>query len=77
MKIKLWKLESGKLFEDGILKINNNNNNNKEMWKLEFWTLEIKFGNWNFENYLRIGEMKIKSWIGVLEIIWRWNFKNK
>ena len=21
----------------------------KQMWKLEFWKLEIKLGNWNFE----------------------------
>ena len=30
--------------------------------------MEIKFGNWNFENHLRIGVLKIKLWIGVLEI---------
>ena len=40
--------------------------------------LEIKFEiNWKFENDLRIGVLKIKLWIGVLDIIWRWNFKNK
>ena len=23
------------------------------MWKLEFWELEIKFGNWNFEELFK------------------------
>ena len=48
------------------------------MWKLEFWELEIKFKNSNFENHLRIGVLKIKLWIGVLEIkIERnWSFEN-
>ena len=32
---------------------NNNNNNNKQMWKLEFWKLEIKFRNWNFEELIK------------------------
>ena len=57
----------------------------KIIWQLEFWKLslririlEIKFKRkWNFENDLRIGVLKIKLWIGVLDIIWRWNFKNK
>ena len=34
-------------------KYNNNNNNNKQMWKLEFWKLEIKFRNWNFEELIK------------------------
>ena len=38
------------------------------MWKLEFWELEIKFKNSNFENHLRIWVLKIKLWIGGLEI---------
>ena len=48
------------------------------MWKFEFWKLEIKFGNWNFENHLRIGVLKIKLWIGVLEIKFErnWIFEN-
>ena len=40
----------------------------KIIWELELWklnlkirVLEIKFErNWNFENYLRVGTMKIK-----------------
>ena len=29
------------------------------MCKLEFWKLEIKFGNWNFENHLRMEFWKL------------------
>ena len=60
------------------------------MWKLEFWKLEIKFGNWTFENNLRIGVIiiiiinkcenlnfgnwKLNSEIGILKIIWELEF---
>ena len=65
--MEFWKLN---LKEVGILKI---------IWELEFWKLslririlEIKFEiNWKFENDLRIRVLKIKLWIGVLDIIWR------
>ena len=31
------------------------------MWKLEFWKLEIEFGNWNFEELFKNGSfLKIK-----------------
>ena len=33
--------------------------------KLEFWNL---FENWDLKKYLKIGVLKIKLWIGVLEI---------
>ena len=56
----------------GVLKI---------IWKLKFWKL---FENWNFENYLKIGVLKIKferNWsfenylrIRVLKIIWELEF---
>ena len=29
------------------------------MWKLEFWNLEIKFGNWNFEELFKNENLKI------------------
>ena len=58
--MEFWKLN---LKEIGILKI---------IWELRFWklnlgigSLEIKFErNWSFENYLRIGVLKIsfKNW---------------
>ena len=40
----------------------------KFIWKLTFWKLNLRIGilgikferNWNFENYLRIGVLKIK-----------------
>ena len=37
-----------------------------------------KCENWNFENHLRIGVLKIKLWIGVLEIKFErnWSFEN-
>ena len=43
--------------------------------KLEFLNL---FENWDLENYLKIGVLKIKLWIGVLEIKFErnWSFKN-
>ena len=28
------------------------------MWKLEFWELEIKLGNWNFEELFKDGIFK-------------------
>ena len=60
------------VFTDSFEIISHNNNNNKQMWKLEFWKLEIKFENWKFENHLRIGVLKIKLWIGVLKIkLWK------
>ena len=31
-----------------------------------FW--KLNYENWNFENHLRIGVLKIKLWIGVLQI---------
>ena len=47
LKIKLWKLESWIIFEDGIFKNkikynNNNNNNNRQMRKLEFWIWKLE-----------------------------------
>ena len=50
--------------------------------------MKIKFENWSFENYLKIGVLKIKfgKKTGVLKIIWKlefwklkfenWNFEN-
>ena len=62
--MEFWKLN---LKEIRILKI---------IWELELWKLNLKIGvleikferNWNFENYLRIGAMKIK--------FKNWNFEN-
>ena len=53
-----------------------------EFWKLNLriGILEIKFArNWNFENYLKIGVLKIKYEFGVLEIKFErnWSFENK
>ena len=31
------------------------------MWKLEFWKLEIKFGNWNFEELFKDEILKINK----------------
>ena len=31
------------------------------MWKLEFWNLEIKFGNQNFEELFKDGILKINK----------------
>ena len=33
------------------------------MWKLEFWKLEIKFDNRNFEELFKDGISKINEWI--------------
>ena len=38
------------------------------MWKLEFWKLKIKFGNWNFEESFKDGILKNK-WINKIIII--------
>ena len=62
--MEFWKLN---LKEIGVLKIN---------WELEFWKLVLRIGileikferNWNFENYLRFGVLKIKYK--------NWNFGN-
>ena len=43
------------------------------MWKLEFWKLEIKFGNRSFENLFEGGVLKIK--FGIVKI-WKIKFKN-
>ena len=40
------------------------------MWKFEFWKLEIKFGNQNFEEL-------IWKEMGFQKFIWRWHFKKK
>ena len=32
------------------------------MWKMEFWKLEIKFGNRNFEELLKDEILKINKW---------------
>ena len=32
------------------------------MWKLEFWKLEIKFGNRNFWELFKDGILKINKW---------------
>ena len=32
------------------------------MWKLEFWKLEIKFGNRNFGELFKDGILKINKW---------------
>ena len=39
------------------------------MWKLEFWKLEIKFGNWNFEELFKNGSLKINNKIIITKII--------
>ena len=39
------------------------------MWKLEFWKLEIKFGNRNFEDYLKKKILKINEIIIIIIII--------
>ena len=31
------------------------------MWKLEFWKLEIKLENWNFEELFKNGILKINK----------------
>ena len=31
------------------------------MWKFEFWKLEIKFGNWNLEELIKDGILKINK----------------
>ena len=33
------------------------------MWKIEFWILEIKFGNWNFEELFKNRILKINEQI--------------
>ena len=40
------------------------------MWKLEFWKLEIKFDNWNFEELFKKGIFRKLDWkdIGVSKI---------
>ena len=38
------------------------------MWKLEFWKLKIKLGNWNFEELFRDGILKINNKI-IIKII--------
>ena len=68
-RIKKTYLKTGvklKLFErkTRVLKIKVS----KIIWKLEFWKLNLRIGileikserNWNFENYLRIGVLKVK-----------------
>ena len=67
IKFKNWNFE--KLFENESFE----NWNFKELefwkWNLRIKVLEIKFErNWNFENYLRIGVLKIK--------FKNWNFGN-
>ena len=43
------------------------------MWKLEFWKLEIKLGNWKFEELFKDGILEI----GILENYWKMEiFKN-
>ena len=67
-RIKKTYLKTGvklKLFErkTRVLKIKVS----KIIWKLDFWKLNLRIGilgikferNWNFENYLRIGVLKI------------------
>ena len=38
------------------------------MWKMEFWKLEIKFGNQNFEELFKFGIWKFE--------FKKWNLKN-
>ena len=56
------------------------------MWKLEFWKLEIKFGNWNFEELFKNGSFKklnLRIWISKNYLrmeVWKldlrkWNFE--
>ena len=62
-KLKFWKWFKNWNLENFIWKL--------ESWKLNLRieSLEIKFErNWNFENYLRIGVLKIK--------FKKWNFGN-
>ena len=64
LKIKLWKLESWKLFEDGILKINKIIIiiiiiiNKCENWNFGNWKLNSEIGI--LKNYLKIEVLKIK-----------------
>ena len=39
------------------------------MWKLEFWKLEIKFGNQNFEELFKDGISKVNKLIIIIIII--------
>ena len=39
------------------------------MWKLEFWKLKIKFGNRNFEELFKDGNLKVNKLIKIIMII--------
>ena len=39
------------------------------MWKLEFWKLEIKFGNQNFEELFKDEISKVNKLIKIIMII--------
>ena len=56
------------------------------MWKLEFWKLEIEFGNWNFEELFKNGvflnKKKLNLRIGILKNylkmeIWKLNLRKR
>ena len=61
LKIKLWKLESWKLFKDGILKIN----------KI---IIIKKCENWNFGNWELNSEIGVLKIIWEVEF-WKFNYK--
>ena len=65
IKIKLWQLETWKLFKNGSFE---NWNFGHFFEKLEFWKLnlririlEIKFKNWNSEELFKDGILKINK----------------
>ena len=61
MKIGILEIIWRRNFKNKWNNDNNNNNNNKQMWKLEFRKLGIKFGNWNFEELFKDGILKINE----------------